>query len=1056
MIRRITAAQIRSLRAGVKPVDFQHGSGTNPAHDRDLPEQYLHHRMPVDAPAADSPPPPGRWLAPAVLLAGLLLTALFAAWSWQRETAEQQSRFERRVDRFVQVLAGRVQAYTDTLPGLRAFDGSDVVLNDAEFAQYVEAISLPRRFPGLALTFVAERVRAEQRERFITSVREDRTRWTGGHPGFDIRPAGVRPEHMVIRHVHPPDGPTFGYDLYDPGQAYRPEVDAAMRSGGYVATGPILLARDRAGAPEPALTSVVIRAGAYETVLPPATEEERLRLAKGVVGIAFRTSELVRSSIPAELQDYLHVRITDAKAAREGRHAVVFDGDWLAPGRARAAGGPTQRLTLDVADRRWDIEVGVQQGASLGSFDNATALAVLLGALLSGSLAAMTHTLVRAHAAKAREVHEATAQLQAEKRSLEQSERRYRMLFENSMDAVLRTRPDGRVLAANPAACALFRASEAQLRELGRGGMVDPSDERLAALLERRAHSGSASGQLRMRRADGSLFEAELSSTTYVDDDGAVSSSLIVRDVTERERAAAQQAELTSILDATPDFVASATPDGDITFLNRAGRRMLGLAVDADLAGYRFEHCHPPWAVRAILEVGVPAARRSGVWAGQLAIACADGREIAVSQVIICLRDAQGKVTRLSTVARDLSDLHAAQAQQRELEARLLEAQKMESIGTLAGGVAHDFNNVLAAILGNLSIAREDLAADHPVHKPLALVNQAAVRARSLVQQILAFSRRLPQERLVQPLAPLVDEAIALLRATLPASTRIEAHIAAEPLLAEVDAAQIQQVLLNLCTNAWQALPEQSGRIAVELTRAEGGAAVGALPGQARLRVGDDGCGMDEATRARIFEPFFTTKPVGQGTGLGLAVVHGIVTASGGRITVDSAPGHGTRIDVFLPLREPGAALPGAATAMQQESPHGPLRGRGERVLLVDDDDVVGLTTETLLQRAGYQVTRVDSGLAAIEAVRDDPQGHDLVITDYNMPGLSGLAVAEQLASIAPQLPVVITSGYVTEELLGRAHTLGVRGVLLKEHSLERLTGMVRDALAGGPAISPG
>ncbi|WP_341887269.1 CHASE domain-containing protein [Variovorax sp. YR752] len=1007
--------------------------------------------MPADAPAADPQPPPGRWLAAAVLLAGLLLTACFAAWSWQREAAEQQGRFERRTDRFAQLLAGRVQSYTDTLPGLRVFDGSDVVLNDAEFAQYVEAISLQRRFPGLALTFVAELVRPEHRANFITSVREDRSRWIGGHPGFDIRPGGERPEHMVIRHVHPPEAQTFGYDLYDPGQAYRPEVEAALRSGGYVATGPILLARDRGGTLVPALTSVVIRAGTYETVLPPATVDERLRLAKGVVGIAFRTAELVRSSIPAELHDFLHVRITDAQAARHGQAATVFDSAWLDPGRSREANGPVRKLMLDVADRRWDIEVGVQQGASPDGLDNATMLALLLGVLLSGSLAAMTHTLVRAHAGKEREVREATAQLQAEKRSLEQSERRYRMLFENSMDAVLRTRPDGGVLAANPAACALFRASEAQLRALGRGGMVDESDPRLAALLEQRARSGSASGQLRMRRADGSLFEAELSSTTYVDDDGAISSSLIVRDVTDRERAAAQQAELTSILDATPDYVASATPEGELTFLNRAGRRMLGLAVDAELTGLRFEHCHPPWAVRAILEVGVPAARRSGVWAGQLAIACADGHELPVSQVIICLRDAQGKVTRMSTVARDLSDLHAAQAQQRELETRLREAQKMESIGTLAGGVAHDFNNVLAAILGNLSIAREDLAPDHPAQRPLVLVNQAAVRARSLVQQILAFSRRLPQERVVQPLAPLVEESIALLHATLPASVQLEARIAAEPLLVEVDAAQIQQVLLNLCTNAWQALPEQNGRIGVELAASTEGTAA-AAPTHARLRVSDDGCGMDEATRSRIFEPFFTTKPVGQGTGLGLAVVHGIVTASGGRIVVDSAPGRGTRIDVFLPLRDAPAGLPASPATAQREA----HRGHGERVLLVDDDDVVGMTIEALLLRAGYQVTRVDSGLAAIETVRGAPQAHELVVTDYNMPGLSGLAVAEQLASIAPQLPVVITSGYVTEELLARAHALGVRGVLLKEHSLERLAGVVSDALAGGPAIGPG
>jgi CheY-like chemotaxis protein len=208
---------------------------------------------------------------------------------------------------------------------------------------------------------------------------------------------------------------------------------------------------------------------------------------------------------------------------------------------------------------------------------------------------------------------------------------------------------------------------------------------------------------------------------------------------------------------------------------------------------------------------------------------------------------------------------------------------------------------------------------------------------------------------------------------------------------------------------------------------------------------------MDAATRARIFEPFFTTKPVGQGTGLGLAVVHGIVTASGGRIAVDSTPGRGTRIDVLLPMREPPVAAPPVPAVPLAPEADGPA-GSGQHILLADDDEVVGLTTEALLQRAGYRVTRVGSGLAAIETVRDHPGDFVLVITDYNMPGVSGLAVAEQLAAIAPGLPVLITSGYVTEELLEQARALGVHGVLLKEHSLERLTALVREAMRVQPA----
>jgi len=998
--------------------------------------------MPADANVDLETPPPRRWLAPAVLVAGLALTAAFAAWSWQRENREHLARFERRADRFSQALVNRVQSYVDTLPGLRAFDAGGGATDDAAFARYVEAVSLQRRYPGLALSFIADRVDGQDRQRYVAAVREDRSRSPQGHPHFDIRPPGARPEHMVIRHVHPFDDATFGYDLFDPDQRYREEVDAALRSGGYVATGPLLLARDRASPMAPALASVVIRAATYREALPPADEAERLRSATGVVGIAFRIAELLRSVIPPDQLQWLHVRITDGQAARQGRTALVFVSAWLVPGARRAADGPLQHLRLPVADRHWDVEIGLQEGVAHAPLDSASLLALLLGALLSATLAAMTHTLVRANAAAAQKVREATGQLRAEKRSVELSEQRFRMLFEHSMDAALRTRPDGTILAANAAACELFRASEARIRQLGRAGLVDPEDPRLASLLAERDRSGRARGQLRLRRADGSLFEAELSSSQYVDADGRITNSLIVRDVTERERASARQAELTAILDATPDFVGSADPSGRLTFLNRAARHMLGLAPDADIDGYTFADCHPAWATRTLLEVGVPEATRHGVWAGQLAIACADGREVPVSQVIVCHRDANGRVTRLSTIARDLSEIHAAQAHQRALEARLQDAQKMESIGTLAGGVAHDFNNVLAVILGNLAIAREDLGGEHPVQPPLALVQQAALRARTLVQQILAFSRRLPQERTVQPLAPLLDEPLALLRSTLPAAVRLEQHADADPLYVEVDAHQVQQVLLNLCTNALHALPAQSGVIRVEAARADGD--------MARLTVIDNGSGMDAATRARIFEPFFTTKPVGQGTGLGLAVVHGIVTASGGRILVDSAPGRGTRIDVLLPLQAAPSGPAPVPPATPASSPA--AAGRGEHILLADDDEVVGLTTEALLQRAGYRVTRVGSGLAAIETVREDPRAYALVITDYNMPGLSGLAVAEQLAAIAPGLPLIITSGYVTEELLERARALGIRGVLLKEHSPERLAALVREALAAQTA----
>jgi CheY-like chemotaxis protein len=234
----------------------------------------------------------------------------------------------------------------------------------------------------------------------------------------------------------------------------------------------------------------------------------------------------------------------------------------------------------------------------------------------------------------------------------------------------------------------------------------------------------------------------------------------------------------------------------------------------------------------------------------------------------------------------------------------------------------------------------------------------------------------------------------------------------------------------------------------------------------ARLSVRDDGLGMDAAIRARIFDPFFTTKPVGQGTGLGLAVVHGIVTSAGGAIEVDSTPGRGTTVAVWWPLvaatpqptdaplaDAPAAAAPhhGVATPMGLPAP---APARGQRVLYVDDDAVVGMTVQALLQRAGYTVVCVDSGEQALQQLAADPHSADIVVTDFNMPGMSGLMLAQALQARSPGLPVVITSGYVTDDLQAAADNAGVRAVLYKEHTLERLATLVADVLAGRPVAA--
>jgi len=423
-----------------------------------------------------------------------------------------------------------------------------------------------------------------------------------------------------------------------------------------------------------------------------------------------------------------------------------------------------------------------------------------------------------------------------------------------------------------------------------------------------------------------------------------------------------------------------------------------------------------------------------------------DGHTFPVELTITVLKIDTGN--EFTAFIRDISGRRNAETNRLTLEAQLRESQKLEAVGTLAGGIAHDFNNILAAILGNVALAREELAPAHPATVNLEQVQKAASRARSLVQQILAFSRRQPQHLSIRPLAPLIRETAGLLRATLPAGAALELVLAEEPLLILSDATQIQQVLVNLCTNAWHALPDGVGRIEIGLAAAElesGTLRTGSLAAgsYAHLWVRDNGSGMDKATSARIFEPFFTTKAVGEGTGLGLSVVHGIVTTHLGSITVESEPGLGSTFHLYFPRAWHSDAIEPTMSAVLEAT----LPGGGEHVLYIDDDDVMALMAEGLLGRAGYRVTALRDPAEAIARVRDGPWNYDVVVTDFNMPGSSGIDVARELARLRADLPVLITSGLVTDGLREQARQAGIRAVMQKENSLEELVPLIRRVL---------
>ena len=526
--------------------------------------------------------------------------------------------------------------------------------------------------------------------------------------------------------------------------------------------------------------------------------------------------------------------------------------------------------------------------------------------------------------------------------------------------------------------------------------------------------------------------------------------SVYFRNVTEQKTVEAQHDALLAeserqrriyetALDSLPDFVYVFDVDHRVLYANAALLKTWG--VD-DVRGKRFMDLgYEPWhADLHDREIDQVIATQAPI-SGEIPFTGTNGTRL-YDYIFAPVLGAGGEVVAVAGTTRDITE-------RQQMTARLGESQRLEAIGTLAGGVAHDFNNMLAAILVNLGLAAQDIPAGSAAIGRLQLAHRAAERARSLVRQILTFSRRAPKMQQVQLLQPLVDEAIALLRSTLPPTVQVAVRPAPMPLWACVDGAQFQQMVVNLCTNAWQALPDERGRVRVslmhvKLARQQATALQLEAGDFVRLQVADNGLGMDDVVRTHIFEPFFTTKPVGQGTGLGLAVVHGVVTESGGAIQVRSRPGRGTSISIYLPrMPAPGIEVPVAAQPSQ-----GLASAHAERVLYVDDDEVVSLTAAALLSRAGFVVTCAQDGQSALTALRDAPGGYAAVVTDFNMPGMSGLALTEAVRHEAPGTPVIITSGLVTDELQAAASRLGVRQVVFKEHMLDRLVDAIRSAVA--------
>jgi PAS domain S-box-containing protein len=384
--------------------------------------------------------------------------------------------------------------------------------------------------------------------------------------------------------------------------------------------------------------------------------------------------------------------------------------------------------------------------------------------------------------------------------------------------------------------------------------------------------------------------------------------------------------------------------------------------------------------------------------------------------------------------------------EKRRAEIQLRQAQKMEAIGTLAGGIAHDFNNILGAIIGYAEIMEMfDLPKESPLRNGVGQILTAGRRARDLVKQILAFSRQGLQEKMLVDIRPIVKECLKLLRASLPTSIEIRQQIGVGNTLIVADPTQIHQVVMNLATNAGHAMEEKGGvlEVAVQRTLIKEGVeseSLGVTPGPfIRLTVSDTGHGMTPRVMERIFDPYFTTKEQGKGTGLGLAVVHGIATSYGGAVKVSSEPAKGSTFQVFFPAAE-------GWTEQITKSEERPLEGK-ESILFVDDERSLATLGHAMLAKLGYQVKVMTSSLEALDAFRADPNGFDLLITDITMPQMTGDVLANQARKIRPDLPVIVMSGFSERMNQEKAKDAGIDGFISKPMMIGDLARSIREVL---------
>ena len=652
--------------------------------------------------------------------------------------------------------------------------------------------------------------------------------------------------------------------------------------------------------------------------------------------------------------------------------------------------------------------------------------------------------------------------LRFSQRAAEGASERFLTLFSNVPLALMVVDEHGMVLESNAMALRLFRPREA-----------DPPLNFLLPLVSD-AHSERVSQAFAAAKADGTSESSEViflagSQDTFAgdlhiaridnpqDELAHFICAIIDQGPLLAERRALQESaaalrrrneelhlsenRLAAIINSSLDAIICVDAGRSITIFNPAAAALF--------------QCPPGQALGSPLERFLPDAVQTLAYnqlsthaqLGEMEGRTSGGKALAVEVSVSFEHRLDGDI--ITVFARDLTARKKIETQRNVLESQLRESQKMQAVGTMAGGIAHDFNNILGAILGNVELAKQDAGDDSPALTSLFEIEKAGRRARDLVRQILTFSRNETPKRSPLHLGEVVHETARLLKVTLPHSVELQVRIDAHVPAVMADATQVEQALLNLCTNAMHAIGSDKGTITVRLGSTHALSVTEERRGISRgnhvtLSVRDTGTGIPPDTMERIFEPFFTTKPVGQGTGLGLAVVHGIMRTHQGSVGVKSTPGKGSIFTLYFP---PVDAVH-VATPPEVVVPS-TVQGMGKHVMYVDDDEALVFLVERVLTRKGFKVSSFTDPRLASDALRAHPQDFDLLVTDYNMPGFCGVDLLREARAVRPDLPVALASGYVTAEIEQRAIEEGVGALIHKPNDVEEFCEIVQQLVHG-------